>query len=436
MNKTYFLVRPDTEGWAALPLCPPAWRQTVVAWLIVLTTTVATFIADRGWEDLPPEYWQGTYQIVDMFGLSATLVAFLFSFIAWLFGRLAVAMAPIVLLYAAIPYSLDTGESAVLWWAGTFAAALWWLIQARFSLRQIHAVRSLASVSNTGTTIELGAVASRTLRRIKRRSLSWATSLSAIAILGWLAALLALTGAVGRTYQELEDLALPDYLGTAAATVSILALVQWHRCGWRLLAHRRVGNMVWHVPIVGGPVQGLWTSLSEDAGMVPFSHASSLPLCTCVEEPLRADRDEEEELLESSGVMASVYCPVHGIDQINSLTAQQFRSHATNTWLWDENSLLPMSSQAEADRTLLIGYAGNAFTGLPARFINGVAEIHSDAAQLVEESGPHTNEAQWERSLPPLGGVLDRIDLTPAGLGGHAIRYQHGRAWFETTDDA
>ncbi|MBV1777735.1 hypothetical protein KRR55_01265 [Paeniglutamicibacter sp. ABSL32-1] len=435
MNETYSLVKPDAKEWSDLPLCPPARRQTVVAWLIVLVTTVASFIADRGWEDLPPEYWQGTYQALDMYGLSATFVALIVSFTGWLFGRLAVAMAPIVLLYAAIPYSLDTSESATFWWAGTIAAATWWLIQARFTLRQIHAVRTLASVSNTGTTIELGSGAIEALRRFKRRSLSWATGLSALAIVGWLAAMMAMPAAVGRTYQELEDLALPDCLGTAAATVSILALVQWHRCGWRFLARRRIGTVVWHVPIVAGPVQGLWASLSEDAGTVPFNRASSVPSCSCIEESLRANPDEAD-LYGDIGVLASAYCPVHGIDRINSLSVEQFRSEATNTWLWDEESLLPMSTQAESDRTLLIGYAGNAFTGLPARFTNGMAEIYPGADDLVEERESHTNESEWERPLRPLGGVLDRIDLAPAGLGGHAVRYLHGRAWFDTTDEA
>lgn len=435
MNKTYVLARPDTKGWAALPLCPAAWRQTVVACVIVLMTTVASFIDARAWEDLPPEYWQHTYQIVDMFGFSATLVALFFSLAGWFFGRLAVAMAPIILLYAAIPYSLDATENAAIWWVGTMAAALWWLIQARLSLRQIHAVRDLATESNTGTSIELGPAAHKSLSRIKRRSMSWATGLSAVAILGWLATAMALPTAIGRTYQELDDLALSDYLGTAAATVSILALAQWHRYGWRFLARRRVGNMVWHVPIVGGPVQGLWSSLSEDAGMVPFDHVRSLPSCTCIDEFMRANPDERD-LYGDIGITASAYCPVHGIEQINSLTSEQFRSNATDTWIWDEDSLLPMSTQAEADRTLLIGYAGKAFIGLPARFANGTAEIQPDTGFLVEERDPHTDESQWERPLPPLGGVVDRIDLTPAGLKGFAIRYRHGRAWFETTDDA
>lgn len=127
-------------------------------------------------------------------------------------------------------------------------------------------------------------------------------------------------------------------------------------------------------------------------------------------------------------------CPVHGIEQINSRTLEQFRSNATKFWLWDEDSLLPMSTQAEAGGTSLIGYAGNTVTGLPSRCTNGKAEIQPDAGFLVEERNPQRSESQWDRPLPPLRVVEDRIDLTSAGLGGYAIRYQHGRVWFETTD--
>ncbi|WP_146112324.1 hypothetical protein [Arthrobacter sp. MYb222] len=435
MNKTYFLIRPNPEGWDALPLCPRPWRQMLVACAIILITTVASFIEARGWEDPPPEYWQHPYQIADMFGFSATLVALFFSLTGWFFGRLAVAMAPIILLYAAIPYSLDTTEDSAIWWAGTIAAALWWLVQTKISHQQIHAVRNLATESNTGATLELGPDAQMSLKRIKNRSLSWAATLSSIAILFWLATAMALPTAVGRTLQELEDLALSDYLGTAAATVSILALAQWHRYGWRSLARRRVGNMVWHVPIVGGPVEGLWSSLSEDAGMVSFDHARSLPSCICINDFKRGNPDEVD-LYGDISITASVYCPVHGIDHINSLTHEHFRSKATNTWFWDEDSLLPISTQAEEDRTLLIGYAGTSFIGLPAHFSNDTAEIQPDTDNFVEERNPQINESQWKRPLPPLSGAVDRIDLRPAGLGGHAIRYQHGRAWFETTRDA
>ncbi|MGP5680673.1 hypothetical protein ACTXPX_17255 [Glutamicibacter arilaitensis] len=435
MNENYFLIRPDTRGWDALPLCPRPWRQMLIACAIVLITTVTSFIEARAWEDPPAEYWQHTYQIVDMFGFSATLVALFFSLTGWFFGRLAVAMAPIILLYAAIPYSLDTTENSAIWWAGAIAAALWWLVQTKFSLRQIHAVRNLATESSTGASLELGPDAQMSLKRLKKRSLSWAATLSSIATFFWLATAMALPTVVGRTLQELEDLALSDYLGTAAAAVSILALAQWHRYGWRFLARRRVGNMVWHVPIVGGPVEGLWSSLSEDAGMVPFDHARSLTSCTCTNDFIRANPDEVD-LYGDTSITASVYCPVHGIDQINSLTPEQFRSKATNTWLWDEDSLLSISTQAEVDRTLLIGYVGNSFIGLPAHFANDTAEIQPDTGYFVEERDPQINESQWERPLPPLSGVVDRIDLRPAGLGGHAIRYQHGRAWFETTRDA
>ena len=435
MNKSYFLVRPDAKEWAALPLCPRTWPQVLVACSIVLVTTVAAFIDARAWEDLPPEHWQHTYQIVDMFGLSATLVAVIFSLAGWIFGRLAVAMAPLILLYAAVPYSLDATENAAIWWGGTIAAALWWLIQARFSLRQIHAVRDLATASNTGTTIELGPAARRSLKRINRRSLSWAMVWSAIAILGWLATAMALRADVGHTLQELDSPALSDYLGTAAATMSILALAQWHRYAWRILAHRRVGSKVWHVPIAGGPVQRLWSSIPEDAGTVPFDDVHSLQSCSCIAEFMHA-RTDERDYRGGTDIAASAYCPVHGIEQINSLTPDQFRSNATDSWLWDEDSLQPMSVQDEADRMLLIGYAGKTFTGLPARFANGAAETQPNEGLLVEERDPNMDEAQWAHPLPPLGGVVDRIDLTPAGLGGFAIRYRHGRAWFEATDDA
>lgn len=435
MNTTCSLIRPAARGWDEIPLCIPAWRQTVVASLIVLATTVATFIADRGWEDLPPEHLLETYRVLDMFGMSAMLTAFVFSLIGWFFGRLAVAMAPLVLLYAAILFSLDTSETSTIWWAGTAAAVFWWFIQAKNSLRQIHAIRALASESNTGTTIELGPVADKTLKRITRRSLSWATGLGMIAVLGWTATALALPAAVGRTYQELEGSALPDFLGFVAATASVLAFIQWHRCGWRFLARRRVGTVVWHVPIDGGPVQGLWSSYSEDAGTVPFDHAASLPACTCISEFIRAN-PYDTDLYGDIGVSASAYCPLHGIDRINSFTAEEFRSRAANLWLWDEDSLLPMSTRAEADRTLLIGYAGNFFTGLPAKFTHGMAEIHLYVDHPVEEREARTNDSQWESSLPPVGGVLDRVDLAPAGLAGQAIRYRHGRAWLETADDA
>ncbi|MFJ6418652.1 hypothetical protein [Paeniglutamicibacter sp. NPDC091659] len=436
MNKTYSLVRPDAQEWSALPLRPAAWRQMVVACLIGVATTSAAFIADRGWEDLPPEYWDGTYQVLDMFGISAIFMAILFSVGGWFFGRLAVAMAPLVLLYAAVPFTVDGNPSALIWWAGTIAATLWWFFQANFTVRQIRAVHTLAKASGTRQTVELGPIAGKALKRVTRRGICWAAGLSLVAALFWVATLVIAPTELGHTHKELGDLALSDYLTTAAAGMSILALIQWLRCGWRGMARRHVGNSVWHVPVGNGPVQGLWSQHSRDLGTVPFGEAQSLPTCICIEEYLRSDPDEDEDFYETFGVSASNYCPVHGLDQINSLAPEEFRSNATNTWLWDEDSPEPSSAPAEANRSLLIGYAGHAFTGLPARFENGWVECDPYLDYLAPEREPGFEEPHWERPLPPPSGVLDRIDLVPAGLGGYAIRYRHGRAWFEANDRA
>ena len=41
----------------------------------------------------------------------------------------------------------------------------------------------------------------------------------------------------------------------------------------------------------------------------------------------------------------------------------------------------------------------------------------------------------WARSVAPADqGILDTIDLAPAGLSGTAVRYRHGRAWLRTDE--
>ncbi|MFC5130398.1 hypothetical protein [Paeniglutamicibacter kerguelensis] len=359
-------------------------------------------------------------------------MAVLFSIGGWSFGRLSVGMAPLVLAYAAIPHTLDGYASAPIWWAGTIAATLWFLFQVVFSVRQLRAVRTLAKRSSTGLTAEVGPAASAALRSIARESIFWATGLSIAATIAGIATFGVLSTELGHTYEELEGGSFSDYLATAAAILSILAIIQWVRCGWRAIARTVVGNLLWQVSPGLGPVEGLLSPKEHDAGMLPFAHAQATPGCTCIEEFFRSDPSEDEEFLEGDGVLAAAYCPAHGIDQVNSLTPEQFRSKAITTWFWDENSAEPISENLEADRCLLIGFAGHSFTGLPAQFKNGQAETNPGPGELADERVPGTGAWSWEPPKPPLGGILDRIDLRPVGLGGQAIRYSHGRAWFET----
>lgn len=433
MNAAYSVVRPELNEWSELPLRPASVRQMVVACLICFGTTAVAFIADRGWESFEQDAWTGSYRIIDMWGLSALLIATVFSVIGWAFGRFAVAMVPLILVYAAVPHSIDGYASAPFWWAGALLATAWLLVQASNSVRQVRAVRKLAARLDKVSTMPAGPNAGAALRRHTRRSAYWALGLSLVAGLGWMATFLVLPGELGRTYAELGESPCSDFFAAAAVSVSMLAIIQWVRWAWRVASRLLVGTFIWRVPKDLGPVRGLRFRLEGETGRLPLDVARTEVGCTCIEEYLRSDPDEAEdaESLDRFDIPASCYCAVHGIDQINALTPEQFRSNATAMWFWDEDSIGPVDNRPDADRGLLLGYAGHAFTGLPVHVANGVAEVSPFRDDLADERDSAFTETNWDRPQPPLGGVIDRIDLQPVGLRGEAIRYSHGRPWFE-----
>jgi hypothetical protein len=289
----------------------------------------------------------------------------------------------------------------------------------------------LASQSDTGRTADLGSATLAAVGRIVRRSVYWALGFSAAAVVGWIASYAVLSTELGSTYEELEESSFSDMLAAVAMAASILALSQWLHCAWRAMARAVVGNVVWQVPSGAGPVADLLSPLEGEAGILSFKQTRAITGCSCVEEFLRSNPDEDEDFLEHYGVPATEYCAAHGIDQINSLTAEQFCSRAATPWFWDANSPEPVPAHPEANRSLLVGFAGHAFTGLPARIRNGQVEIVPGRDFLAEEREPGNEGLDEDQPQRPLGGVLDCIDLHPAGLGGHAVRYRHGRAWFE-----
>lgn len=232
------------------------------------------------------------------------------------------------------------------------------------------------------------------------------------------------------TYDVSRD-SFSDVLAAAAAGASILSLSQWLSCAWRTVARASVGESVWQFPAGFGPVTGLLSPLNGETGFLSLEQARATPGCSCVEEFLRSEPDEDEEFLEHCGVPAAEYCPCHGVDQVNALSPGQFLAQAATAWLWDANSPELMPSRPEAHRPLLVGFAGHAFPGVPARFRNGQVEVDPGRDDLAEEREDSEGEPPWEGPMRPLGGSLDRIDLRPAGLAGHAFRYRHGRAWLE-----
>ncbi|GAA1121779.1 hypothetical protein GCM10009670_10310 [Citricoccus alkalitolerans] len=81
-----------------------------------------------------------------------------------------------------------------------------------------------------------------------------------------------------------------------------------------------------------------------------------------------------------------------------------------------------------------MGFTGHGHLGFPSRFKHDHVELDPAGGFLLEEETSADQEAEdtdWDVPRWPTKGVLDRIDLRPAGLAGEAVRYRHGRAWFD-----
>jgi hypothetical protein len=433
VSSSYAVVHPDVQAWADLPRRVSTRRQTIIAWLIALVTTAGAFVADRGWETLDDDAWEGAYRTLDMFGLASILLAGLFAVGGWGLRRHAVAAAPLVLAFAAIPHTLDGYASAGAWWAGFTVSALWAVSQARVSLQQLRAVSAVARVSNSQRTAELGPHAAESVKQALRRRLAGALLFTAVAAAAWFAAFAVLPSEIGRTYQEAGEESLSDLLAGAAAGASIMAITAWMRQGWTAFARFTVGpRLVWEIPSTGGPVSAP-PFMPYGPGLIPVNETSSAA-CICRAELLRAAPDIDDDVLEAEGVYPSDYCPAHGIDRVNRLSTEEFRLRAHHPWLWAEGSDIPSPLSTASNRSLLVGFAGHAFTGVPALPRDGKVDAWMPGGDLAEETTQGERAPVWDKPQRPSAGVLDRIDLHPAGYDGYAIRYRHGRAWYEPSD--
>jgi hypothetical protein len=203
--------------------------------------------------------------------------------------------------------------------------------------------------------------------------------------------------------------------------------------GWRLFAMRRVGKrLVWEVP-AGAGLAPSWPFLDDASGLVSAKDATSGG-CLCLLEFRRSCPDADERLLAEEGVHASDYCPRHGIDRINDLPAAEFAAVAAEAWLWDERSELPERSAPNENRLLLYGFAGRTYTGIPLTVRAGYVDANFPDIGLARVAEPGVAVPDWDKADRPAAGVLDTIDLRPAGYNGFAFRYRHGRAWFEAPE--
>ncbi|MDQ0617793.1 hypothetical protein [Arthrobacter globiformis] len=433
MTLSSAIVRPETRAWAALPKRISSRRLTILGWLTGLLGTAAALIADRGWESFDEPSWYGAFRFIDMMGIASILLASAFCVLGWMLGRYAVVAAPLVLGFAAVPHTLDRYASAPVWWLGSAAGAVLALAVASRSWRELRAVRALAQSSATGRTATVGSDALKASKRALRRGLIRALVFVATAGAGWVVALAALPTELGRTYEEMAEKTSSSAFAAAAAALSILAIATVVSHGWRLFAMSRVGKrLVWEVPSGAGLVPP-WPFVDDASGLVPVKDAASGE-CICVLEFRRSFPDADDHLPEE-GVHASDYCPLHGIDRINDLSAAEFAEMAAESWLWDEQSDLPERSGPNENRLLLYGFAGRTYTGIPLRARAGYVDASFPEIGLAREAEPGVVVPAWDKAERPAAGVLDTIDLRPAGYNGFAFRYRHDRAWFEAPED-
>jgi hypothetical protein len=425
------VVRPDAEAWTALPKRAGARREALFAWLLGVLTTAGAFIADRGWETLDDPAWTGAYRIIDMYGMASILLAVVFSLVGLLLRRYALVAAPLVLSAAAVPHSLDGYASAPVWGFGAALATVPAVMAAAESWRQMRAVQRLAQKSLTARTASIGPNAVQAANRVLRHGLLKTLLFLAAACAGWALALGALPGELGRTSEELGEASASSAFAAAAIAASIMAVAEVFRQVWRLFAMSRVGRrLIWEIP--SGPgMMSLWPfSMGNDTGQVPME-AAQAPGCVCLAEFRRAWPEAEDELVRDEGVPASDYCPLHGIDRINELTVKEFAARTEEPWVWDAASDFPEPANPDAKRLLLYGFAGRAFGGIPVRKRTGCIDADFPEIAPASEDAPGAFIPSWDKAERPEYGVLDVIDLRPAGYGGVAFRYQHGRAWFE-----
>lgn len=432
MALTSAVVRPDAEAWTALPRRARTRREALFAWLLGVLTTAGAFIADRGWETLDDPAWTGAYRITDMYGMASILLAVVFCLFGLLLRRYALVATPLVLSAAAVPHTLDGYASAPVWWLGTALATVPAVMAAAESWRQVRAVQRLAQKSRTARTATIGPNAVRATNRVLRHGLLTTLLFLAAASAGWALAFGALPGELGRTSEELGEASASSTFAAAAIAASIMTIAEGGRQAWRRLAMSRVGRqLIWEIP--SGPgVLSLWPFyMGNDTGQVPME-AAEAPGCVCLAEFRRAWPDAEDELIRDEGVPASDYCRLHGIDRINELTVKEFAALAEEPWVWDAASDVPQPADPDARRLLLYGFAGRAFGGIPVRKRTGRIDADYPEIPPATEATPGALLPNWDKPDRPAEGVLDVIDLQPAGYGGAAFRYRHGRAWFET----
>lgn len=430
MSPARRLLRPTEEQWRALPRRVSGVRTTLLAWLAGALATGGAFVADRGWEDFPIA-WAQSVEPLSVLSGTFILLAVLFTLAGWALGRRAVFALP-ALMTACLAVHVPLGAAAVPVWA--VGAAIGWamaILEVKGSLGQLTAVRALTGSLPGSENVEVGPralTAERSALNAGRRRL---LPLAATALAFWAWFVLDWARARNTIPAAAEDSYVP-WLAPLAVIATWLLAQQAFSLWWRHRAHRLAGGAAWEVPARGGPV---WVGPDRDlfAGHITRTEAETAG-CHCIGEGTRRNLIGRSEADEHS-VPADDYCPVHGIDALNALSHESLKSLAGSAWVWDADSPMPRTGPASpAIGMVLVGFAGHAFTGIPARRAHDAAEAASRYMETASEALKDEEDEDWDDSdilSPGPEGALDRIHLSPAGIAGTAIRCRHGRAWYQ-----
>ncbi|GGL81596.1 hypothetical protein JOF39_001766 [Glutamicibacter protophormiae] len=112
------------------------------------------------------------------------------------------------------------------------------------------------------------------------------------------------------------------------------------------------------------------------------------------------------------------------------MTPEEFRRAAGSSWLWDPQSTVPLCSDDPGEIPVVVGFSGAAYTGYYGTATSqGTVEFPETPDRAVER-GQGEASGEPQPATAPSVGVVDRVDLRPAGVKGHAVRFRHARAWF------
>ncbi len=431
MQNVRELIRPSKEEWASLPRRRSGVRTTLIAWLLVLLTVGGAFVADTGWDDAPSS-WEESLLPINVFGSVVTHSAFLMVLAGWALGRYLPVSSAALLGVCAVAYTSVGAASAMAWAAGAVLSAVLAAAELMSSPRQLREIRKLSERRRDGATTTLGENAISAERR--ELSAGWWVAFGLACVSAGLWAWFAADWTIARGKTPPADGGpFEPYEAVFAVAATLLLAVFCGKAARRWWVHRYAKQFVWIVPGSGGPVWAQGLDPSYGGKLEPKE--SMAHGCTCDEETERRDPEYEESPEEY--VLLDAYCVVHGIDTVNALDHDAFRAIARSAWLWDESSRVPQTKDDMIASSIgLLGFVGYVFTGIPVKGdAHGMDAANSNVTTADELKQSDRDVPGWlePKFLPPAErGILDTIDLAPAGLTGTAVRYRHGRAWLRT----